>query len=298
MISLPPLDGVRHCEVPIEGVRIHLAELGPEDAPPILMVHGWPQNWWCWRRVAPLLAGEHRCLMPDLRGFGWSDAPRSGYEKDRLADDLLAVLDHLGLEQVAFIGHDWGAYLGMLLAMQSPQRLSALLALSIPHPWPSWRDRLNPLRLAAFTYQLPLSTPVIGERLVRSGITRWILERSASPGTYSEDDLEAFDRPMRSAEQARATVLLYRTFLLREFPAVAAGRFRGSRVTIPAELVVGDRDPIVRGADLTGYRQHAPRMAVERLPRVGHFLPDEVPLTVAEHARQLFASPAPSARPA
>jgi pimeloyl-ACP methyl ester carboxylesterase len=93
---MPGLAGVRHRLVDVGEVRLHVAELGDDAAPPLLLVHGWPQSWWCWRRVAPLLAADFRVLMVDLRGHGWSDAPAGGYEKERLASDMNCLLDALG----------------------------------------------------------------------------------------------------------------------------------------------------------------------------------------------------------
>ena len=64
-------------------------------------MHGWPQHWWLWRDVLPVLAATHRVICPDLRGFGWSGQPADGdFAKDRLADDMLALLDVLGLDRV------------------------------------------------------------------------------------------------------------------------------------------------------------------------------------------------------
>src|ERR1043165_5813428 len=94
-MELPPLEGVTHRTVAARGIEFHVAEAGAGE--PIVLVHGWPQHWWAWRKVVPLLAPHGHVLMPDLRGFGWSDAPESGYEKQGLADDLLAVLAALAL---------------------------------------------------------------------------------------------------------------------------------------------------------------------------------------------------------
>jgi pimeloyl-ACP methyl ester carboxylesterase len=104
----PELPGVQHKYVDAGGLRTHVALAGPGDAPPVLLVHGWPQNWWTWRHVIPTLAERFRVIAPDLRGHGWSEAPASGYEKEQLASDMLAVLDALALERATWIGHDWG----------------------------------------------------------------------------------------------------------------------------------------------------------------------------------------------
>jgi pimeloyl-ACP methyl ester carboxylesterase len=273
-------------------VELHLAELGPPDAPPLLLVHGWPQHWWCWRRVAPELASDHRVLMPDLRGFGWSDTPRDGYEKEQFASDMLALLDALGIERAGYIGHDWGGFSGQLLALRAPERLTSLLLVSIPHVWASRHDQRNPRRLLAFFYQGPLSTPFVGERLMRGGLTARALKIGSSPGTFSDEELRAFDDVMRQPERARTTVAVYRTFVLRELPAIIRGRYAEARLDLPARLIMGEDDPIGRGADLLGHERNAPGLTVERVPGAGHFLPEERPDVVVERARELF-SPTP-----
>jgi pimeloyl-ACP methyl ester carboxylesterase len=270
------------------GLRMHVAELGPEDAQPILFVHGWPQHWWCWRRVAREVASDHRCLMADLRGHGWTEAPHHGYQKEQLASDLLALLDALDLERVGYVGHDWGAFTGFLLGLRAPERLTGLLALSIPHLWPSRRDQRNPARLAAFAYQLPLSTPLVGEAMMRGGMTRRVLELASPVGTFSEEDLRAYDEVMRRKAGARVTVAMYRSFVLREVGPILAGRYADARLDLPARLVVGDRDPVVRNADLQGHEANAPQMIVERIRGAGHFVPEERPELVAQHVRALL----------
>ena len=278
--------------VDVGGLRLRVSEAGPRDAEPLLLVHGWPQHSGCWTRVADRLEDRYRCVMPDLRGFGLSDAPAAGYEKERLRDDVIALLDTLGLRRVGYVGHDWGSYIGFLLALHAPERLTGLLALSVPHPWPSWHDRLNPLRLAAFSYQIPLSTPVLGPQLMRRGLARWILERGTPKGTYNERELASYDSSMSSPAGARVTVAMYRTFLLRELTSLAAHGI-GGRLVVPTRLLVGERDPIVRGADLRGFEDHADDMEVERIPRAGHFLPEERPELVASRARTFFGERGP-----
>ena len=287
---LPQLPGVRHRDVDAGGVRLHVAEAGPQDGPALLLVHGWPQHWWCWRKVVGELAEDHRCVMPDLRGFGWSQAPHEGFDKEQLATDLLALLDALELDRVGYVGHDWGAFSGFLLALRAPERLEGLLAMSIPHLWPSRHDQRNPWRLAGLAYQVPLSTPVVGERLMRAGMTRRVLTAASPAGTFSEEDLRVYDDVMRTPEGARVTVAMYRTFLLREIAPIIRGRYADARLTVPARLVVGDRDVIVRGADLDGHEVNAPGMTVERVPGAGHFLPEEQPALVAEHVRSLLGA--------
>jgi pimeloyl-ACP methyl ester carboxylesterase len=286
---MPDLAGARHRLIDAGEVGLHVAELGPEGAPPLLLVHGWPQSWWCWRRVAPLLADEFRLVMPDLRGHGWSDAPAGGYEKEQLARDLIALLDALELDRVGYLGHDWGAFAGYLAAIAAPERIRALIALSIPHPWPSRHDRLNPWRLAGFAYQLPLSSP-LGRWLARRRLTTRVLRAASAGDPFDERDLAVYESTMGSERGARTTVAMYRTFVFRELVPIARGRYGDARLDMPCRLIVGDDDLIVRGADLRGYEANAPHLEVERVPGARHFLPEERPELVAERARALFGA--------
>lgn len=285
---MPDLEGATHRDVIAGGLRMHVAEAGPADAPPVLLVHGWPQHWWIWRRVIGDLARDHRCLMPDLRGHGWSEAPATGYEKEQLASDLLALLDALELNSVTYAGHDWGSFAGMLLAIRAPERVSGLLAMSVPHLWPAPAEQRNPKRLAVLAYQLPLSAPLLGRRLMRAGMTpRIIMSGAKNREAFSPEDLEIYDARMRTPEGARTTVGLYRTFLTRELVPILRGRYENARLDVPARLLMGEHDPIGANSDLGGYERNAPRMEVEWVPGAGHFLPEEAPEVVIRRIREL-----------
>ncbi len=272
---------VTHRFVDAGGLRTHVAEAGRPDGAPVLLVHGWPQHWWLWRSVLGPLADEHRLLCPDLRGLGWTEAPRGEIRKEQLADDLLALLDALGLDRVTYVGHDWGAFAGMLLALRAPERLSGLVALSIPHLWVRARDPRAALGMA---HALPLSTlpaavPRIADAALRLGRAR---------GSYTAAERRTYTDVLRDPDRQRASSSYYRTFLLREAPALLSGTYARRRLTVPATLVAGDRDPVIRYADLGG--ANADELVVERLPGLGHFLPEEAPGTTVAAIRTRTAA--------
>ena len=130
-VDYPHIDGVTHRFVDAGGLRMHVAEAGPEDGEVIVLLHGWPQHWYEWRHQIPELAKHYRVICPDLRGFGWSDAPSSGYEKETLAEDIVNVLDALGLERVKLVGHDWGGWCGFLICLNHPERVERFLNFSV-----------------------------------------------------------------------------------------------------------------------------------------------------------------------
>jgi len=287
----PEVEGVSHRWVRARGLDFHVAEAGEGDDV-VLCLHGWPQHWYEWRHLMPALADAgHRVLAMDLRGSGWSDAPRDGYEKENLADDVLAVLDELGVARVSLVGHDWGGWIGFLLGMRAPQRLHRYLALNILHPWVELR-RMAP-HIWRFGYQWILLSPVIGYQIHRSGrvIPKALVGGSSVKDVWDEETVHAFSDTFTRPDYARAGVQLYRTFNFKELPAIARGRYLEQRLTVPTLLLFGEGDTALPAGLLGGYEGHADDMRVELVPGCGHFIADECPALVAERAIEFFATP-------
>jgi pimeloyl-ACP methyl ester carboxylesterase len=285
--SMPELPGVEHRFLDLAtGVRAHVALAGPEGAPPVLAVHGWPQHWWCWRRVIAELGGDVRMACVDLRGLGWSGWPRDGdFAKQRMANDAIATLDALGLERALLVGHDWGGMAGYLAALDAPARLTGLLVLSTAHPWqpPAVMAR-NAWR---FAYQLPLASPGLGRRVTRDGrFTEYILRKAgASRDALSAEEIRVYVDALRAPEPARATERIYRSFILHDAPrlgAIAGGR----RLEMPTRLLVGRREPLGTGM-AQGLERHGDDARVELLDGAGHWVPEERPDAVARAIREM-----------
>ena len=133
-----------------------------------------------------------------------------------------------------------------------------------------------------------------GQRLVRSRrFLTWLFRgTSPHPEAWSESDIENYARVLDEPARARAQALLYRTFLTRELPAIARGRYRSRRLTVPTLLLFGTRDALLSESGLRGYEQYADRMNVELLEGEGHFVHEESPTLVAERAARFFAEAA------
>jgi pimeloyl-ACP methyl ester carboxylesterase len=277
---MPELAGVEHSfhDLPT-GVRVHVAAAGPPGAPPVLLVHGWPQHWWSWREVLRELAGEFRVLCPDLRGLGWSGPPDDDdFRKQRLADDQIALLDALGVDRARLVGHDWGGWSAMLAALVAPERFSSLLALSIAHPWVPREVGLRHGGLLA--YQLPLAAPFAGDRVIRDGrYVRGMLRNGRRDGrNWAREEEDAYIEVLREPAAAHASSKLYRDFLTRELPFLRS--FAGRRFEMPARLVIGSREPF--RAFAAGFHGE-----VDVVDGAGHFLPEEAPAAVAERIRAM-----------
>ena len=287
MSQPPDIEGVTHHWVEARGLRFHYAEAGTGDDV-VLCLHGWPQHWYEWRHLMPALADRHRVLALDLRGYGWSDAPADGYEKENMATDVLAVLDALGLERVKLVGHDWGGWIGFLLALREPRRFERYLALNILTPWTSTRAMAP--RLWRFWYQWMISSPGVGYRLHASGkfVPKVLVGGSVRKEVWDDATIQAFSDRFTEPARARAAVQTYRTFTLREAPEIARGRYARTRLEVPTRLLFGKGDRALPYSLLQGYEQHADDMQIELVDDCGHFIVDEMPDLVADRARELF----------
>jgi pimeloyl-ACP methyl ester carboxylesterase len=286
--GLPQLEGVTHRRVRARGIEFHVAEAGGgEDV--VLCLHGWPQHWYEWRHLMPALSDRHRVLALDLRGFGWSDAPRDGYGKEDMATDVLAVLDELGLERVKLVGHDWGGWIGFLLCLRAPLRFERFLALNIVPPWTSTRAVAG--HAWRFWYQQLVLAPGIGYRLHRRGdfVRRVLVGGSEIKSAWDEEALSAFADNLAEPARARAAVQMYRVFNWREVLPIARGRYAEAKLAVPTLMLFGAEDFVLRPQMLAGYRRHAEEMRVELVPGCGHFIADERPDLVAARARAFFA---------
>ena len=118
------------------GITMNVALAGPEDAPPVILLHGFPESHRTWRELAPLLSGKLRLVMPDQRGFGDSDRLQEvgAYATETLLADLLALADALGIDRFALVGHDWGGAIAWAAAIKGDPRVERLAIVNSPHP--------------------------------------------------------------------------------------------------------------------------------------------------------------------
>ena len=286
----PPLPGVVHTDVRVDRTRWHVATAGASDAPPIVLRHGWPQNWWIWRRVIGDLARTHRVYAPDLRGFGWSEAPPGRYSKMGLACDVERLLDELEIEQADLVGHDWGGMAAWLTAIRAPERVRSLSVFSIVHPW------IKPgsdLRTTLRTLYMPvLGTPGLGPLVLRQpALMRRFIPRATAPGfRFDPQDLALYADGWARPDHARATSALYRTFVIRELPALLRGRYANRRVTAPTLLATGALDPVVTPARIAGAEDHVDDLRTAVIDDAGHFVADEQPTAVLRLIREVVGS--------
>jgi pimeloyl-ACP methyl ester carboxylesterase len=273
--GIPHVAGVDHEFVDAGGLRTHVALAG--EGPPVVMLHGWPQHWYLWRDVIPAVAPHARVIAPDFRGAGWTEVTKRGYERDQLMRDVVAVLDELGVEEFVVAGHDWGGYVGFLLALEHPERVRALLAMNVVPPWPA-RDRKVLVDAWRLIYMPVLSTP---------GLGGWV-GRTLGPRGIPAPAREAFAARL-GGERARATERLYRSFVLRDFPRLLRGHYSATDLRVPTRLVFGQRDVVITTRAIEDTVAQSGQIELELVADATHFVVDEKPELVSDRLLRLLA---------
>ncbi|KAJ0791049.1 putative soluble epoxide hydrolase [Helianthus annuus] len=126
------MEKIQHNNIKVNGINMHVAEIG--EGPAVLFVHGFPELWYTWRHQMLFIASKgYRAIAPDLRGFGDTEAPPSAtsYTAFHIVGDLVCLVDSLGLDKVYLVGHDWGAIISWYMCLFRPDRVKALVNMSV-----------------------------------------------------------------------------------------------------------------------------------------------------------------------
>lgn len=284
--------GLAHCDVATNGVRLHVVETGPVDGPLLILLHGFPEFWWQWRRyLEPLAAAGYRVWAPDQRGYNTSDRPPqvAAYSLDELAGDVAGLIDAAGRQQAYVVGHDWGAGVAWWLALTRPEVVRRMAIINVPHPAVMLRQlRRSPRQLARSWYMFFFQLPWLPEAAFRLGNFRGVirgLRRSSRPGTFAEEDLAEYRRAWSQPGALRGMINWYRAALRRR-PRLPAD----PQVRVPTLIVWGARDRFV-GRELAAPSLELCRQGrLELIEEATHWTPHEEPERVLKLVTEFFAA--------
>lgn len=206
-----------------DGLRLHYVEYPPqrEDAPVVLMLHGFPEFWYAWRhQIAALGDAGYRVIALDMRGYGQSDKPKGidAYQLERLTDDVAALVESLGVTSVSLVGHDWGGLVSWWHAMRHPEQVRTLSILNCPHPAHQARMRSDFAQLKRSWYMLFFQLPTLPERRLlhkgRAQLRKTLRTEPRTPGAFTDEDIERYAAALDPAS-ATAALSYYRAYLRR-----------------------------------------------------------------------------------
>jgi pimeloyl-ACP methyl ester carboxylesterase len=210
MMSL--VDGVTQHTAQVNGIKQHWVSIG--SGAPVYLLHGFPETWYAWRKQIPVLAERFRVIAPDLRGYGDTEKPAAGYDKRTMANDVLALMDHLGHEKIALVGHDRGARVGTRFAKDHRDRIDRFVAM----------DNI-PTRVVAETYNATLArqgywffsflgVPDLPEALIAGREELWLTHFyrswSYNPDMLSSEEIAVYVRAYQQPGAVRGSCMDYR----------------------------------------------------------------------------------------
>lgn len=284
----------------VNGVEIHARVGGPADAPPLLMLHGFPQTHAIWHRVVRALQGRFRFVLPDLRGYGDSAKPagepdHANYSKRAMAQDLAELMTQLGIERFGLVGHDRGGRVAHRLALDFAARVTRLCLLDIAPTLDMYAA--TDMRFASLYYHwFHLIQPApLPERMIGGDpkfYLHWALGGWGSKGTaYIEPDAMAeYERCFCTPAAIHGACEDYRASAGIDLVHDRASRAAGARIGCDTLVLWGERGVVHQLFEpLALWRaQCAAPVSGEVLP-AGHFIPEELPVRTAEHLLRFFA---------
>jgi pimeloyl-ACP methyl ester carboxylesterase len=235
---------LRHRTIATNGIRLHAVEAGPPDGRLLILLHGFPEFWYGWHRhIETFAAAGYRVLVPDQRGYNLSDKPRgiASYRLDRLARDVVGLIDDAGRERACLAAHDWGGAVAWWVGINFPRRLERLALLNVPHPYVMRRhllhDRAQRRRSwYIFFFQLPWLPELTWRRRDWAYGLR-ALTVTSRPGTFSTADLALYRQAWSQPGAISAMIHWYRAALRMPPPRPAS-----PRVQVPTLLLWGTGD--------------------------------------------------------
>lgn len=283
------------------GVTLNVAFAGPEDAPPVILLHGFPESHRTWREVAPKLQDTFRLIMPDQRGFAGSDRPQdvADYATDKLIDDIFALAEALRLESFALVGHDWGGAISWPAAMRGDPRLTKLAIVNAPHPIVFQKSLIEDEdQRAASQYINWFRMPGADKAIEAMGFEAFFektMSNHVPAGSVSDAEKRQYIAdwsqpggmlPMLNWYRASklvvpppgATVPLPDS-LLRAFP----------KIHVPTLVVWGLKDVALLPLQLDGLDELVDDLRIVKISDAGHFAPWEAGQQVASALRDFLA---------
>jgi pimeloyl-ACP methyl ester carboxylesterase len=266
------------------GITLNVVAGGPSDGRLTVLLHGFPECAYGWRRqIAPLAAAGLRVVAPDQRGYGTSDKPRgaAAYRLDALADDVLGIADVLGRQRFSLVGHDWGGVIAWHLAGRNPDRVERVAIFNAPHP-ATLRHvfRTHPSQLVRSWYFAFFQLPWLPEQALSAFNFKWLqssLTRTARPATFAPADFTQYRRAWSQPGALTASLNWYRALACGAPP-------RSGRIRVPVGLVWGDRDPFLDRCFAEAGMAVCDYGKVFHLPEATHWLQHEEP----EHINRLL----------
>lgn len=277
----------------VNGIQIHYVIAGKGD--PLILLHGFPQFWYTWRRQIPVLSQKFKVIVPDLRGYGQSEKPPqiSDYNINLLAADILELIHALGYQKAYIVGHDWGGAVAWNIAMEHPEVVEKLAILNCPHPAAmakALRTNFRQMRKSwyLFFFQIPyipeLAFKMFGKQILKGALRGSSMRKD----TFSDEDLEKYLLELQKPGAFSAALNYYRA-AFRQMSKAPKSTGPLKKIAAPTLLIWGEKD-LALGKELTFDMDKffSDGFEIRYIPDCSHWVNEEQPELVNQLLRSFF----------
>ena len=281
-----------HNSAKIGDIVLHYAQSGMENDELVLMLHGFPEFWYCWKDQLPVLGDKYHAVAPDMRGYNLSDKPEgvAAYKIRHLVADVVGLAAHFGKDRFYLVAHDWGAAIAWAVAIAHPDKVKGLIILNGVHPY-IFANLLsnNDEQIAKSQYIRQFQQSGIEHDMLAHDcewLMEWTFKEHVAAGLMSTDDEEAYKTAWKRPGALNAMLNYYRASPL--LPATPETKGKGFglnpdnfHVTMPVLVVWGEADHALVKENLDGLEEFAADLKIVRLPGVTHWVTHEAPEIVS-----------------
>ena len=259
----------------VNGIRMHYVKMG--EGPLLILLHGWPQTWYEWHKVMPALASKFTVVAPDLRGLGLSEKTQTGYDKHTIANDVAALIKHLGERSAIVVGHDMGGKVAYVLSLLHPELVTKLIMVDC---MPPGTENMDPAKGGMWHYGFHMAaefpemlTKGREREYISAQMTKWLHQKDA----ITQDALDEYAKYYASPGGMTAGFNYYRTLLddAKFLAAYADRKFAMPVLTVAGRYGVSDNL-------FKAMTQKADNLKGVIAEESGHFVPEEAPVFLTE----------------
>jgi epoxide hydrolase 4 len=276
---------INHAYAEVNGIRLHYAEAG-EGNNLVILLHGFPEFWYSWKKQLEALSKSFHVVAPDMRGYNLSDKPAriEDYKIDKLAADVVGLIDYFGAKTAVIVGHDWGAGVAWAVAQKYSERVSKLIVLQVPL-LSAWRANLTFRQFLRSWYMFFFQIPRLPEWAIRrndfAAIAQTFEEKVARKNSFTKEEVELYKEAAKQPGALTGAINYYRANVFDRFfgrKQEENSKHRDGRVRVPTLFIFGEQDFAILPATVAGLDKYIDAYYREvRIPDSGHWVQNEAP---------------------
>lgn len=280
----------------VNGTKIHYVRQG--QGQPLVLLHGWPEFWYVWHKIIPGLSSSFEVIAPDLRGFGQSEKPEGSavdnYSLECHLNDIVALLDSLGLEKVGFVSHDIGAMVAHLFARRYPERVSGLFFFNIPYAGIGARqlapENMNEIWYQGFHQQEWAAELIASSRETTRIYFKNMLAHWAQDPNVFDDDLEAWVDNFREPGNLQGGFNWYSAVYPLRIAMMQGHAPPVASIDTPTCVRWGENEPFMKVEYADNLGDYFSNLDFQSVPDAGHFVHYQKPKFAKQEIKAFFAS--------